>query len=416
MTTADLLEIIRHGENSGVEFESEGVRPENLAKVAAAFLNLEGGRILLGIEDNGSLIGLKGDRKKIEEWVAMILRDLVQPAVLPYWETVHTQDDRIIGVITLPKDAPDKPYKAKRGGYWVTMIRVGSITREASREEEALLYAQSGQLQHDRKPVPGSTLADLDLRRLRNYFQDFRHQDCPDLNDHEAWERLLVNTEYMAEDRGRGVPSVAGILLFGTNPKPFLPQSGMSAVAYPGMEKGYNARARQSIRGPLVSLFNPNWQNSSPDGFGKVIETGVIEQALDFIRRNTDVIGHIEETGQRTERWDYPLESVREAIVNSVAHRDYTIGVTDIELALYSDRLEILSPGRLPNTVTVNKMRSGYRASRNELVKEALRDYRYIEATGMGVPRKIIAGMLAHNGKEPDLIEEEDRFMVRLWR
>ena len=103
-------------------------------------------------------------------------------------------------------------------------------------------------------------------------------------------------------------------------------------------------------------------------------------------------------------------------MVNAVAHRDYTIAVTDIELSMYADRLEVISPGRLPNTVTVAKMRAGYRASRNELVKEILRDYRYVEATGLGVPRKIIQGMRQHNGTEPDLVEEEDRFIVRLWK
>ena len=92
------------------------------------------------------------------------------------------------------------------------------------------------------------------------------------------------------------------------------------------------------------------------------------------------------------------------------------IVVTDIELSIYADRVEVISPGRLPNTVTVDKMRAGYRASRNELIKEVLRDYRYIEATGLGVPRKIVEGMRAHNGTETDLIEEDDRFIVRLWK
>ena len=124
----------------------------------------------------------------------------------------------------------------------------------------------------------------------------------------------------------------------------------------------------------------------------------------------------IENGGRRLERWDYPLEAVREALTNAVAHRDYTITVTDIELSIYSDRIEIISPGRLPNTVTVDKMRAGYRASRNELIKEVLRDYRYIEATGLGVPRRIIDGMRAHNSTEPDLIEEDDRFLVACGR
>ena len=78
--------------------------------------------------------------------------------------------------------------------------------------------------------------------------------------------------------------------------------------------------------------------------------------------------------------------------------------------------MEVVSPGRLPNTVTAEKIRAGARAARNELVKEMLRDYRYIEATGLGVPRKIVRGMREHNGTEPDLIEEEERFTVRLWK
>ena len=124
----------------------------------------------------------------------------------------------------------------------------------------------------------------------------------------------------------------------------------------------------------------------------------------------------IEEGGRRAERWDYPLETVREALVNAVAHRDYTIAVTDIELSLYADRLEIMSPGRLPNTVTVEKIRTGCRASRNDLTRDVLRDYRYIEASGLGVPRKIVAGMRADNGTDPDLIEEDYSFTVRLWK
>jgi ATP-dependent DNA helicase RecG len=102
--------------------------------------------------------------------------------------------------------------------------------------------------------------------------------------------------------------------------------------------------------------------------------------------------------------------------VNAAAHRDYTIIGTDIEVSLFSDRLEVISPGRLPNGVTVEKMKEGLRAARNELLKEILRDYGYVEHLGMGVRNRIIGSMRAHNGTEPDLIEEEHRFIVRLWK
>lgn len=425
MNRTELTELIHNGENSGVEFKRDDVTPEKLAKEMAALLNLEGGHILLGVEKDRSLSGLTRGAEKAEEWVMEVARVHLRPAAIPFWETVDVGDGRIIGVVSLPADAPDKPYKMKRGSAWVTQIRVGSSSRDATAEEEARLYMQAGHLQYDRKPVPGSSLADFDIRRLVNYFAQVRRQACPEADDHEGWTRLLVNTELMYEDRGRAVPSAGGLLLFGMRPKRYLPQAGISAVAYSGVDKDYDARERQSLVGPLVSLFPaatgestvayPPIPKTFSDSSG-ASEAGVIEQAMDFVRRNTSVSAVVDSGGQRQERRDYPLEAVREAVVNAVAHRDYTISVMDVELSLYADRLEIISPGRLPNTVTVDKMRAGYRASRNELVKEVLRDYRYIEATGLGVPRKIIEGMRVHNGTVPELVEEDSRFVVRLWK
>ena len=148
---------------------------------------------------------------------------------------------------------------------------------------------------------------------------------------------------------------------------------------------------------------------------GRAVEKGVIDRAIDFVSRNMGTMAWLE-GGRRRRKKTYPEEAIRESIVNAVAHRDYTITVTDIELSLYSDRLEVISPGRLPNTVTVEKMKQGYRAARNELLKDILRDYGYVEHRGIGVRNRIIMAMQAHNGTEPDLIETEDRFTVRLWK
>ena len=407
MTKTELIEIIRNGENSGVEFKRDDIRPEVVAKQMASLLNLEGGHILLGVEDEGTVSGLTRDPQEAEEWVMEAARAHVQPAVIPFWEKLQWDDTKIIGVVSLPSDSPDKPYKARRGSAWVTQIRVGSTTRDATREEEARLYQQSGLMRYDLKAVPGTSVVDLDRRRLVNYFRDFRAQDYPPDDNEDGWRRLLINTDLMIEDRGRAIPTAGALILFGMKPNRYLPQAGITAVAYPGTEKDYNAKERDLLRGPAVVLLSQT---------GEVVETGVIERALEFVRRNTRVEAGIEEGGRRNDRWDYPLEAIREAVVNAIAHRDYTITVTDVELSIYSDRLEVISPGRLPNTVTVEKIRAGYRASRNELMKEILRDYRYVEATGLGIPRKIIQGMRQHNGTDPDLIEEEDRFTVRLWR
>lgn len=405
MTKTELLEVISNGENSGVEFKRDDVHPQSMAKEIASLANLEGGCIFLGIEDDGSVTGVL--RPNIEEWVMNICQDNVQPSITPYFEIVRWEGDKKIGVITIPHDSPDKPYKARQGNRWVTFVRSGSTAREATREQEQRLYQSSGVIRYDIKPVSGSSLPDLDLRRLTNYFKEIRGQDCPEPEESEAWETLLINTEIMVESRGKAIPTVGGMLLFGKNPNRFLPQAGITAVAYPGTEKDYSAKERTVIRGPVVALS---------DQRNNILEDGIIGQTLNFIRRNISVQAYIDESGRRIERWDYPIEAYREAIVNAVAHRDYTITGTDIEVSIYSDRLEVISPGRLPNTVTIERMKAGCRATRNELIKEVLRDYHHIEATGLGVPRKIIVGMLKHNGTEPDLIEEEYSFTLRLWK
>ena len=169
MNRDGLSELIRSRENSGVDFKREHLRPERIAREIAALLNLERAHILLGVEDSGSVAGLARDRRHVEEWIIEIARTHVRPATIPYWETVEWRAEVIVGIVSLPADAPDKPYKAKRGSAWVTQVRAGTTTRDATDEEEARLYQQSGRLQYDRKPVPGSSLADLDRRRLVNY-------------------------------------------------------------------------------------------------------------------------------------------------------------------------------------------------------------------------------------------------------
>ena len=155
MNRDQLAGLIGSGESSGVEFKRDELRPERVAREIAALLNLEGGHLLLGVEDDGAVTGLNRDRRKAVEWVMEVARTHVRPATIPYWETVEWRDGVIVGVVSLPADAPDKPYKAKRGSAWVTHVRAGTITRDATDEEEMRLYQQSGRLQYDRKPVPG---------------------------------------------------------------------------------------------------------------------------------------------------------------------------------------------------------------------------------------------------------------------
>jgi ATP-dependent DNA helicase RecG len=399
MTThTELLEIINNGENSGVEFKRDELQNYDLAKELVAFSNLSGGMVLLGVEDDGSISGIT--RPNLEEWVMTTCRDKIRPSIIPFFEVVREfEPGKDVAIVSVTRGYDvHSLWHNNRNTYY---IRVGTQSREPSPEELGRLFQQRGSFRAELRPVSGATLADLDRRRLRDYFGHVRQQTVPPGEDDAAWQTLLVNTEIMTEE---GV-TVGGMLLFGATPNRFLAHAGIDAAAFPGTEKDYAARERAPLRGPMTPLLDVN---------NAVVENGLVEQALEFVRRNTPVAA-ILDNGRRIEKPTYPPGVIREAVVNALIHRDYLLTSTDIELAVYSNRLEIISPGRLPNGITPERMRTGCRAARNQLLKDVMRDYRYLEHMGMGIPRKIIIGMMAHNGSVPDLVEEPERFILRLF-
>ncbi len=407
MNRTELLELIANGENSRVEFKRDDVHPDAFAKAMSALLNLEGGAILLGVADDGQISGLTRGRKDAEEWVMNITRNNLQPPTIPVWTSMAMEDGNVVGVVALPADSPGKPHKAKQGNAWVTFVRVGGSSREATREEEGRLYQAARLVRYEVKLVPDTELGSLDIDRVGNYLRDVLKRLIPSQADDEGWRQLLLNSDLLVATGDRDGASVAGLLLFGENPNRRLPQAGVTAAAFPSAEKDYNTIDEERIRGPLAPIVSKR---------GAVVEKGVIDRTVDFVERNMGSVAWLE-GAQRRRKGAFPLDAVREAVVNAVAHRDYAREGTDIEVSLYLDRLEVISPGRLPNGVTVEKMREGVvRVARNELLKEILRDYRYIEHQGMGVRNRIIESMRSHNETEPDLIEEDDRFVVRLWK
>ncbi|HOS15205.1 MAG TPA: ATP-binding protein [Smithellaceae bacterium] len=405
MTKTELLELIRNGENSGVEFKRDTLQNFDLAKELVAFSNSNGGCVLLGVDDDGSIAGLtRGD---IEEWVMTTCRTKIRPEIIPFFEIIKDVDvGKDIAVVSV--DVGWTVHCRWHDNHSTYYIRVGSQSREASKEELERLFQQRGAFRLEVRPVTGSSIDDLDIRRLKDYFQRVRKQDTPHDEDMSGWQQLLINTEIMTNSGEQSVCTVAGLLLFGKNPNRFIPQAGIDAVAYPGYDKEYASKERATIRGPLVGLFT--------DKDNQLIEPGVIEQAVYFVKRNTGVTAVLSHGTSRVEQADYPEEVIREALINAAVHRDYLLSATDIELSIYEDRLEIISPGKLPNGITPDRMRAGCRAARNQLLKDVMRDYGYLEHMGMGIPRKIIKGMQEHNGTEPDLIEDSERFTLRLWK
>ena len=409
MTKAELLELIVNGENSGVEFKRDDLRPEPLAKEVVALANFQGGRILLGVDDDGTITGIQ--RPDLERWVMdTVFGRTVHPMILPFYEEIQVDEQHRVAVITISQGAT-KPYVVRYHGREDIYIRIGSTSQLASREQQARLYAVGGMLHAELLPASGSSLRDLSLERLTDYLSTIVGDKTLPASD-EAWGERLCGLGFMVE-RQDGPPlcTIAGLVLFGHAPRQLLRQSGVRWMAFESENKSYKALDDRLIDGPLVAL------RKESAGVGSVIaENGLVESLVDAMRPFvSEEAAEVDVSMRRARRWLYPVEALREAIVNSLAHRDWT-RYEEIEVARYVDRLEVLSPGALQNTMTVEKMVAGQRSARNPLIVEILRDYGYVDARGMGVRNKIIPLLSEHNGTEPDFIATEDHLRVVMHR
>ncbi len=399
MLKSELLEIIANRENSGIEFKRDDIRPEQLAKEVVALANFQGGKILLGVEDDGSISGLQRDNT--EEWVMNVFRDKIHPMILPFYEELQMDAQRRIAVVSFPQGI-SKPYVVRHHGREEIYIRVGTTSQLASREQQARLHALGGMLHTELMPVPGTSLQSLDAARLENYLRDII-LDLELPGTPKEWEKRLLGLGFLIDGQDNQIfCTIAGLLLFGINPRRFLKQSGLRVMVFEGMDKEYQALLDDILEGPLVG----RWEIG--DSGKKLIDTGLIEKFMDcvgpFISQQAS---EIDEDLRRDKIWFYPLDAVREIVVNALAHRDWTRFV-DVEIGVYADRFEVISPGALQNTMTIEKMVAGQRSPRNILIMEVLRDYGYVDFRGMGIRTKVIPLMRRENKAAPYFEATED--------
>ena len=402
MLKAELMEIITHGENSGVEFKRDDIRPEQLAKEIVALANLQGGRIFLGVEDDGSISGLK--QVNTQEWVLNVFRDKIYPQLIPFYEELKLADQKRVAVITIAAGL-SKPYMLKHNQREDIYIRMGDRSELATREQQLRLFESGGLLHVEVLPVAGTRILHLDRQRLNFYLAEIiKDPDIPVTAG--EWEKRLLGLGLMASDGlGNNVCSVAGLVCFANNPRRYLRQSGLRVMVFSGADKDYQAKLDVILDAPLVGRWVVN-----PEGQKVLDQEGVIEKLSEVIRPFvSEESGEIDDNMRRERQWHYPWEALREAVINALAHRDWTIAV-DIELSVYSDRLEIISPGKLQNSMTIEKMIAGQRSPRNPLIMDILRDYAYVDARGMGVRTKIIPLMKKFNHSEP-LFELTDDYL-----
>jgi len=392
MTAEELLRLIHQGENSGVEFKRDDLRPEQLAREVVAFANFQGGRLLIGVEDDGRVSGIQ--RADLERWVMdTVFGRYIHPQILPYYETVMLDDGRRVAVVTiLPGTA--KPYVVRHHQREDVYVRVGSTSRLATREQQATLFASGGLLHAELLPVSGSALADLDRSRLTDYLGRVLADEVP--QDESNWLARLCGLGFMTE-RADGPPvcTIAGVVLFAHRPRRLLRQAGLRWMAFSGEDMEYQSLDDRVLDAPLVGLWSLAGNGQVFRAQDGLIE-GFMERAQPFLSEET---AELVENLRRERRWLYPPDAVREGLLNALAHRDWT-HPTDIEVVRYRDRLTVPSPGPLQNAMTIEKMLAGQRSPRNPVIVEVLRDYGYVDARGMGVRRKIVPLVREYTGRE----------------
>ena len=400
----DLARRIRLGEDSTLELKRvllagdrvTGPSRSDFADELASMANGPGGTVVLGVEDREhEVLGIPVDRlDSVEGWVREVCNDSVTPPLDAVIRKVELPSAAGSLVPVLVVDIARSLFVHKSaGGYF---RRIGSSKREMSPEVLARLFqerSQSRVIRFDEAAVPGTSLEDLDHELARRFI---RH-------DTEVTEDVLRKLRIVVDDDGVARVTVAGVLMCTREPERWLPHAQVQAVSYAGERR------------------DVNYQSDARD-FGGPLDNQVFE-TMHFLRRNMAV--GATKTTARVERPQFSERAVFEALVNAVAHRDYSMAGARIRFHLFRDRLELYVPGDLANTLTPDSMHLR-QYSRNELIVSLLarcpanaagdmgRSH-LMDRRGDGVPI-ILGESLELSGREPEYtVVDDSELRLVIW-
>lgn len=385
MTAIDIEEAIEKGEDYYTEFKEETAHSDDLASEIVAFANSDGGKLIVGANDAKAPVGVV-DADKALQRIDNICAQNCEPPLFCRIEKIKINEKTILSV-RIPK-GPERPYRTNRGVYY---IRTSSGKRQASREELLRLYQATSRLYHDELPVSETGLPDLDVVFFENFFEEFQRRKISDVGI--SLPDLLKSMKiFTLFENQKSVFSVAGLLLFGKNPQQHVPFAKISVAKFTGNEIG-DIFEKKDIEGKLVD---------------QIVN---IESVIKLYTQSKVVIKGFE----KESRYEIPLEAMRELIVNAVVHRDYHVN-SQIRIFIFDNRIEIMSPGKLPNTITLENIRwGGIHVERNPIIVSFLAKMGYMTQIGTGIIRAIRL-LKDHTGREPDFEERGNDFVVRIWR
>ncbi|MCX6937880.1 MAG: putative DNA binding domain-containing protein [Verrucomicrobia bacterium] len=379
MDALEIVEIIQRGEDSRHQFKRLLNNEKQAAAEMVAFANSNGGMMLLGVDDNGSLVGLSADEvARHNNLISNAASQHVRNPIAPTVENVNVNG--VIVMVVTVEAGEDKPYFDSDGVIWQ---KSGADKRKiVAKEELRRLFQASDLLQPDEVPVRRCDVSQLNLDEFSRYYEKRYGSPVGDL-DARALARLLGNLNLADGEE----LNLAGLLLFGRNPQRFKPAFVIKAVWFNGLvETGSTYRDSADFDGRLDQLF---------------------ASAMSFIKRN--VVAHQADQSVNSQGKALVPEAVwEELVVNALLHRNYLLNAP-IRLFGFDDRVEIISPGSLPNHLTVEHIRAGNSSIRNSVIvsfaANGLLPYRGI---GTGVTRSVASY------PSIDFVDDKDRQLFRV--
>jgi len=358
MDALELLDLIQMGESSKVQFKVRINDAYKLGSEMVAFSNAKGGLILIGVDDEtGEINGLSFEElQNTNQLLANAASDNVKAPIYIFTETVNVEGNHLI--VAHIHEGASKPHMDNKGIIWT---KNGSDKRKVvAKEEIARLLQSSGNLYADETAVNGTTVNDID----EDYFQEFILSKTK-----KSIEEIGQSTSTVLSNLGmlkEGNLTLGGLLLFGKNPQQYRPTFTVQCVSIVGNDISSNEyRDKEDpFTGNLKELY---------------------EKTLSFITRNLRKIQK-ENSFNSPSVLEIPIETIEELLVNALIHRDYFI-LSSIRVLIFDNRIEIISPGKLPNTLTIENIKIGTSIPRNPILYTNARYVLPFVGMGSGIPR-----------------------------
>ncbi len=350
MNQDEVMKIINSGESETVEFKTSF--DKEVAETSGAFANTKGGVLLIGASDRGEIKGIRIGKETLKDWTNQISQS-TEPRVIPGIELGEV-DGKSLVIIQI-KEFPIKPVSVK-GRYF---RRVGNSNRIMAMQEIAQMHFHSVDMSWDKFPARDASIDDIDHDKVKRYIKRANEAGRRKIGEDEKPLRVLEKLELIKE----GQPTWAAILLFRKDPQRFLSQAAIHC--------GRFKEETIVIDDRMIE--------------GTIIEQ--VDEAMDFIRKNINVQFVMTGRPAREQIWDYPLEALREALINAVCHRDYTIP-SNTDLRIYDDKLIVWSPGGLPFGITMEDLYKPHSSVlRNKGIGGIFYDMGWIEQWGSGIDK-----------------------------